>query len=143
VPWADRFGAYDFESIMHYPECGFSNCGDLGCSLNPDICRTITVLPAYEEWQSLIGNRSYLSALDGMSMSFLYPQPTWRFVDHTYQGTSTGTFLQPWNSFIIAYASEPSGVTLHLEPGSYLAIGTWSKNLTLKAPLGGVVLGTN
>jgi hypothetical protein len=64
-------------------------------------------------------------------------------VDTTYTGTSTGTFVEPWQTFIEAYAAEAAGTILHIEPGSYLALGTWSKAMTIKAPLGGVTLATD
>jgi hypothetical protein len=140
-PGTSDFGAYDYESIMHYKACAFSICGSQGCIDNPDICRTITTLDPSK--QDVIGEADEPSALDILSMSFLYPQPGWRFVDETYSGDSFGTFVQPWQTFTEGYSAEPAGTTLHLEPGSYFALGTWSKAMTIKAPLGGVTLATD
>ncbi|MEM7230158.1 MAG: M12 family metallopeptidase [Planctomycetota bacterium] len=60
------FGDYDFESVMHYDAFAFSNdC----CSAND---RTITVLPPNEAFQTVIGQRSYLSEGDIAGLQFLY-----------------------------------------------------------------------
>lgn len=62
-------GAYDFDSIMHYPQCAFANCV---CSSS---CTTITCLPPHESWQSQIGQRSHLSVGDAATMAALYGPP--------------------------------------------------------------------
>ncbi len=70
-PNARLIGPYDFESIMHYDSCAFSQC--LGCSAS---CYTIRARPAYADKQSLMGNRSHLSEGDISSMRTLYGAPT-------------------------------------------------------------------
>lgn len=58
-------GTYDFESIMHYDECAFSTCCPTGSSCScPSTCYAITALPAFASFQSLMGNRSFMSQGD-------------------------------------------------------------------------------
>ncbi len=64
-------GPYDFDSVMHYPQCTFSICAQ-DCSQYPDNCRTIKVLPPNEAWQERIGQRNHLSAGDIEEMQYLY-----------------------------------------------------------------------
>jgi len=71
---------YDFDSVMHYGQCAFSRCDpNAGCTGTP--LTTIDVKPAYSVWQNLIGQRTHLSDPDELTMSFLYPESDWRFVD--------------------------------------------------------------
>lgn len=56
---------YDFDSVMHYPDDAFSINGQ----------PTITVLPPYQAWQSLIGQRSHLSAKDVEAVEQVYGDP--------------------------------------------------------------------
>jgi len=142
IPWpSNEYGPYDFGSIMHYGACAFSSCGGV-CNCDNTNCRTITVLaPNGPAWQCTIGQRSSPSFWDSRIMSFLYPEPDWRFVDHVWTGTQKGTFLEPFQTAVVGLSSTPSGGTLWIQPGSYLAAGTWSNAVTLRAPLGGVTLG--
>ncbi len=152
----DEYGPYDFDSVMHYSQCSFSNCGT-NCSANPGTCcqnnlascRTITVLPPNDvQWQGAIGQRTHLSRWDTLVMSFLYPEGNWRFVDricHCFIFATClelGTFRCPFNDFASGEANTPAGGTLWiLRGGNYSAIGVHSKAMTIGAPLGGVVLG--
>ncbi|MEM7229405.1 MAG: M12 family metallopeptidase [Planctomycetota bacterium] len=68
---AKTFGPYDFESVMHYGQCTLSNCGST-CPLNPNACRTITVLPPNQAQQTLIGQRDHLSPGDINTINALY-----------------------------------------------------------------------
>ncbi len=65
-PTAGTDGTYDFDSIMHYGQCAFSNCA---CSSS---CRTITVLSPNQSWQNSIGQRSHLSTGDADNMQAIY-----------------------------------------------------------------------
>jgi hypothetical protein len=134
---SSHYGPYDFDSVMHYSSCGFSICDPCTTS-----CRTIVVNPPYDtEWASVIGQRNHLSQMDAMTMSFLYPQGNWRFADGNYTGaTEAGTFLQPAKTFSTGKNLTPTGGTLWIQPGSYTGAGTHSKQMTLRAPLGGVEL---
>jgi len=128
---------YDFDSVMHYDQCAFStqpNCPTGGGE-------TITVLSPNQAWQPLIGQRTHLSDLDRLTMSFLYPQLEWRFVDGAYTGSaSNGSFLMPYKTFPAGVSGTPSGGTLWIQPGTYSAVGTYHTPMTLRAPLDGVVL---
>ena len=77
---ATIYGAYDFDSVMHYDKCAFSiDCppggGYCGCTNY-----TITVLPPNTgQWQDSIGQRSHLSLLDQSAIAQRYggtPSPT-------------------------------------------------------------------
>jgi len=137
---ATRYGYYDFDSVMHYDQCAFSiDCpsGSTCACTN----RTITVLPPNDtEWQSKIGQRSHLSVLDQASVSFLYPNPDWRFLDVSYNGAlgpSNGSFLRPYTSFATAVANTPEGGTIWLlQTQNIPAVGTYGKSVTIKAAPG-------
>lgn len=73
VSSSSHHGPYDFDSVMHYPRCAFSNCCPAGstCSCATE-CQTITVLPPNEAWQNVIGQRNHLSVGDAETAAFLY-----------------------------------------------------------------------
>ncbi len=131
---ADQYGPYDFDSVMHYGQTAF-------LEPSPVCTRTIVVKPPNEAWQTLIGQRDHLSDMDKLTMSFLYPQSDWRFVDQTYGGNQTGSFLQPHTLIANGMNDAPDNGTVWIQPGSYWEGGTWSKPITLRAPLGGVIIG--
>lgn len=56
---------YNFESIMHYGTCSFTVCGCASCP-------TISMQPGYEQYNNVIGNRSYLSDGDKHLLRFMY-----------------------------------------------------------------------
>ncbi|MCX7049637.1 MAG: M12 family metallopeptidase [Candidatus Sumerlaeota bacterium] len=66
-----NYGAYDFDSVMHYPKDAFSTNDN----------NTIEPLPAYSQWLNLIGQRTHLSNADKTGMGQRYgaaatPSPT-------------------------------------------------------------------
>jgi len=141
---ADQYGPYDFDSLMHYDQCSFSVECPLGstCSCTRT---TITVLPPYDtDWQTKIGQRTHLSTMDQMTMSFLYPQPNWRFLGGGCTSglcVASGSFIDQYSRFGEGVNNTPESGTLWIQPGTYSAIGTYNKPLIVQAPLGGVVLG--
>ncbi len=140
---ADVYGPYDFDSVMHYGQCAFSQCSS--CSSNPTNCRTITVKSPNTSKQNSIGQRSRLSDLDKLTVSMLYPPSNWRFVNNTYSKAPRsilqfGSFFAPAKSIGLGVAFVPTGGTLIIQPGSYNANGTYNKRMTFRAPLGGVTL---
>jgi hypothetical protein len=129
---AGQYGPYDFESVMHYEQFAFSRNGQ----------RTITVLPPNEQWQDLIGQRDRLSYLDRTTMSFLYARPNWRFVDGSVGVIGLGWFVAPFGFFTPLIAGYvPEGGTVWIQPGSYSSTGLYTRAVTIRAPLGGVLLG--
>lgn len=122
---------YDFDSVMHYGQFDFSSNGQ----------RTITVKPPNESWQSRIGQYDHLSRLDILTVSSLYPESNWRFLDRTYTGGESGSFLRPYRSLTAAVNNTPTGGRLLIQPGNYSAAGTYSRPMLLTAPLGRVSLG--
>jgi hypothetical protein len=62
---SDEFGPYDFESVMHYSQWGFSTGGP-----------TMTCLPGYEQWQNVMGQREYLSDGDIATLQHMYASGT-------------------------------------------------------------------
>lgn len=130
---ADVYGPYDFGSLMHYHQFTFSSNG----------MPTITVLPPNDVfWQDRIGQRTRMSTLDQLTVSFLYPEPDWRFVALDCAGGSpVGTLLDPFCDPVAANNDAPLDSTVWIEPGSYPAVGVYTRRMTLAAPLGNVVLG--
>jgi len=135
-------GPYDFDSIMHYSQCAFSECEE-ECRDDLDNCRTITVNPPWDIlWQNLIGQKNHLSNLDEITMSLMYPETGTIFVNKKYTGTvEAGTLIQPFKSFNTGYSVAPEFGTVVIMSGSYNETGVYSKAMMLKTPLGGVVLG--
>jgi hypothetical protein len=132
---------YDFDSVMHYSQCAYSNCAS--CIAAPTVCRTITVLPPNDVvWQYAIGQSTHLSYWDKKVMSFLYPENNWVFLHaSSTAGSPNGTFLTPYTVWSTAYAAVPSnGRLIIMYPDTYSAAGTYSKAMTIEAPVGGVVL---
>jgi len=79
-------GTYDFESIMHYDECSFSICCPTGSSCAcPANCRAIDALPAYAQFATSMGNRSFLSQGDKDGLVSRYGAP----VDDAFAPNST------------------------------------------------------
>ena len=117
--FSNTYGPYDFASIMHYKQCSFSQCGSDACDADPATCRTIEVLPPYAaQWQNEIGTASHPSFWDTRVMSFLYPEPNWRFIRDTGNDIlNAGTFLSPWESFTQGYSLTPLGGTLWVLDG--------------------------
>jgi hypothetical protein len=140
---------YDFDSVMHYNQCAFTICprdctsDPVNCCQNNLLsCRTITVNSDWAtEWQNAIGQRNHLSRFDELTMSFLYPESNWVFVDQSYSGIiQRGTFLRPFRSFNDGVSDVPTGGTIIIQPGDYVSDGVLTKAMTLRAPLGNVVL---
>ena len=137
---AYTYGTYDFDSVMHYGQCAFTTCGT--CNASTPGCWAITMKPGYTQHQSTIGQRTHLSDLDVLGMQMVYPQSNWRFVDGTYTGFfEFGTFLLPWDTFQEGAANVPWGGTVVIQPDVYnSAEGTYTRAMTLWAPLSGVTL---
>lgn len=131
---------YDFDSVMHYGQCFFSiDCpsgSDCNCTNT-----TISVRSPNQAWQTQIGQRTHLSHLDQLTMSFLYSENNWRFVDSTYSGAQNGNFIEPYRDYKQGINSTPSNGTLWIQPGRYSGTGVYNKPMILRAPLGGVTLG--
>jgi len=131
---------YDFDSVMHYSQCSFS----IDCPAGSSCACTnvaITILAPNQAWQPQIGQRTHLSRLDRLTMSFLYPQNDWRFVDQTHTGSQQGSFLEPYNTFVAGVQNAPAGSTLQIQPGTYAAAGRYDRPMVLQAPLGHTKLG--
>jgi hypothetical protein len=167
---------FDFDSIMMYSLCVYSDCNyqhdeegnvivdeatgepvkrtdcdkdpaEPCCDANVDNeCRPIDPKDEWSaDWlghQEDIGQRNHFSKLDALVMSFLYPEPNWRFVDRLYNDrTQMGTFLQPFRAFVDGAEATPAGGALWVQPGTYSAVGTYNAPLTVLAPIGPVHLG--
>jgi hypothetical protein len=134
---SSNYGPYDFDSVMHYDKCAFLS-PSLFCPGN----ETITVnAPWTVPWQDSIGQRTHLSRMDRVTLSFLYPQGNWRFVDVNGGGEGgSGTFFDPWTDFMSGVSGTPSGGSLYVQPGTYTGplFGSLSTPMRIEAPLGGV-----
>ncbi|MCO5203958.1 MAG: M12 family metallopeptidase [Anaerolineae bacterium] len=125
---------YDFDSVMHYGQCAFA----VG-TCPPDT--TLDVKPPNDRWQNQIGQRDHLSRLDILTVSQLYGQPDWRFVDITNSGYYDGSFSYPYHTLGMGVMYAPAGGTLLIQPGNYNETGTYSTAMTFNAPLGHVIWG--
>jgi len=129
-------------SCTNDADCDPTMIGD--CNTFENICEKGAVgLPCANDGDCdiIVGQRGHFSKFDALVMSFLYPEPNWRFVDKSFTGTELGTFLQPFNTFDEGVTNVPSGGTLVIQPGNYNGVGTYTKKMTWMGPLGGVILG--
>jgi len=100
------------------------------------------VLPPYAAtWRNLIGQRTHTSVQDQLILSFMYREPEWRFA-RLGSPVEVGTFFLPFATFQAAETDVPAGGRIILLDSSatYSVVGTFTKAVTLDAPLGGVVL---
>ncbi|UCE18683.1 MAG: hypothetical protein JSV84_17870 [Gemmatimonadota bacterium] len=82
-----------------------------------------------------------MSDYDKLLMSFLYPQANWRFVERDSGGRlETGVFHYPFRDFTSGAADVPTDGALWVQPGTYPAVGISNKAMTVKTPLGDVIL---
>lgn len=167
---------FDFDSIMMYPLCVYSDCNyqhdeeddvifddDTGepvprtdCDeappepcCDPTVDNTCRPIDPVDQWaatwsgnEDQIGQRSHFSKLDALTMSFLYPESDWRFVDWTSPfDEEDGSFLRPNKTFLDGVDEVPSGGTLFVQPGSYDGVADLTKPMTIRAPIGPVHLG--
>ena len=143
-PFAEEYGPYDFESVMHYGQYDFSICTpqDVNNGICPAALTTIDVnAPWTAQFQSVIGHFDYLSEWDITLMSFLYAEDDWVFGDDNATGIPDGSFLQPWPGFATALVSTPAGgQAIALSPETVSGLGLLDEPVTIVAPLGGLIL---
>ena len=98
--------------------------------------------PWHDQWQNAIGQRDHLSNLDIIGMQVVYPRPGDVFCDASYTGAiKIGTLVYPFKTFPPAAATVPVGGRVILKSGTYSgSAGVYTKAMTLRAPLGGVLL---
>ena len=132
---------YDFASIMHYSQCGFSICAS--CS-GEDTCITLAVVaPEDSFWQTSMGQRDSISYWDAQVMNYIYPEVTSRFLDanSSASGGDPGSFVRPFTTFTQAVNGSPSGSRLIiLYPESYNEPGTYSNPVAIESPLGSILI---
>ena len=135
--YPDQF--YDFGSIMHYSQNAGRASGQTGTVF------TIIDLDDAAVWQTAMGTVDSLSHWDKTTMSFMYPESSWRFLDEgTIATWNDGQFLTPYNDFDVAVFDMPTGGRLHItHPRTYVQPGLLDKAMTIKAPQGGVILRGN
>lgn len=129
------YGAYDFDSFMHYGRTAFSCNG----------ADTITVkAPWNAQWQGVIGQRDHFSYYDALTCRALYPFAGDRWLDRLDGGSGTGEFLQPYRNTNLggALTGVPAGGTLFVKfANTYSGVGIHSKPVTIVAPNGVVTFG--
>lgn len=137
---------YDFASVMHYDRCAFSiGCPPgftCNCASNQE---TMTVVePYHDQWNSVIGNASGPSYLDGFMMRALYPQGGDRWIDRTWFGAQQATFQNPYNGAVTGYSgfTPAGGVVIFKAAGVYHGVGTYSQPATFVSPAGVVTIGS-
>jgi hypothetical protein len=137
-PDADTLGhPYDYESIMHYGPCNFSDCGLL-CVCVDIGCRTMTTLDP--DAQCTIGQRSQLSTWDILDMRALYGLRHARYLTAGASGVA-GTLSDPFGSLPAAMGLIPDGTTLLIQSGNYGDPGVFNKPGEWRAHGGAAVLG--
>lgn len=111
----------------------YPDCNDIGsvccprpeiecCGENPPACRVLEIVDPDQRtlFQAGMGQRSYLSDMDALVMSFMYPEPGTRFLENNYSPTSeSGTFHNPYVSVESAYQRAPNGTLLLVHPAVY------------------------
>lgn len=134
--------AMDYNSVMSYGRCTFAICED--CKVNLDTCRVLEINDANDamEFDAKMGQREYLTRLDAMVMSFMYPPAGWRFIERDYpDNAESGTFHYPYLTVDKALTDAPNNATVWVQPGNYeSASGTFNKPMLLRAPLGEVAI---
>ena len=134
--------AMDYDSVMSYGRCIFSVCES--CSSDLDNCRVIEINDPNDAalFDSTMGQRSYLTEIDELVMSFLYPLPGWRFVELNYAGSdNSGTFHRPYQTMQLAVDNAPNNATLLIQPATYdPPAGAISKRLLLRSARGSVLI---
>lgn len=126
------YGSYDFDSVMHYGECSFTN----GSNCPADGTRTIVVLPPNQNQQTLIGQTTHLSSLDRALVSFIYPFANWSLLDCTYDGTNgtpIGSFNRPYMTIADALANTPPGGTIWVLKNCTFPNGVYTNQVTVRA----------
>ncbi len=151
---AKPYGPYDFDSLMHYGQCDFSvnsSCPATS-TLFPDGGITVRVNSPYDTqrspkgilWPLAIGQRDHLSYMDGVILAALYPQGDVRFVDAAntliYPYFQNGSFIFPYQRLSSGVRATPQRGTVWIQPATYSDVTTFTKPMTLRAPLGGVTI---
>ncbi len=130
ITQAGTYGPYDFDSVMHYPRDGFSVNGQDTIAVNP---------PWNAQWQDAIGQRDHLSAMDAVTCRGIYPESLDRWWKPGAGGNGSGTLPNPFAhaTFTAAYNAAPAGGVLFIKDNAtYPAVRTYSKAMTIRAPLG-------
>jgi hypothetical protein len=130
--WITSSTAYDFESVMHYGECAFTNCDPC--------CPTITVNPPNQGQQGSIGQRDRLSVLDAQDVRNAYGTGV-RARYLRPSGSGAGTLSNAYFSIRGMNNSVPSGSTVYAFGATYddgNIIQEITEHVVIK-PYGGVV----
>jgi hypothetical protein len=119
VPSSTEYGPYDYDSVMHYGQCAFSQCDGCPNSTDPSCTNggvTIVVRPPSDgTWQDNIGQRDHLSVIDRVAMAYLYPKGgydgTIYVDDSATSGLNDGTswrnaFLELQSALAVAQAGD-------------------------------------
>jgi hypothetical protein len=134
---AGEFGPYDFDSVMHYSNDAFLRTPTPGSGCT----RTIALKTPDATNDAMMGQRDHFSTIDQLTMSYLYPEDDWVFVDMFYGGTGYGTFWYPYSSFETGLLVCSEGGTIIIQPGYYYNVGgVYATPMTWVAPLGNVSL---
>jgi hypothetical protein len=114
------------------------------CDEDPEACRVLEIIDEGDRalFQEDMGQRDHLSFWDATVMSWVYPQPGWRFMELNYSPSNeTGTFHHPYVNVESMLDGAPPGSTILTLPANYARPATaMTKPVTIAAPLGGVVI---
>jgi hypothetical protein len=114
------------------------------CSEDPVSCRVLEIKDEGDRalYQTDMGQRSYLSEMDALVMSWLYPQPNWRFMELNYSPSDeTGTFHEPYVSVQSMLDLAPQNVVILAHPATYpRPTSVMSKPMVIKPARGTVLI---
>lgn len=138
--------------------CACSECPDIGncspvsgqcnrsCVDDFARCAPITLKPPYDSiWAGnldSVGQRDHLSEIDQRLISFLYPQPNWRFMELNYSPSDEdGTFHDPYVSVDSMLDLAPSNILLFAHPATYpRPSSVMSKPMTITTTRGSALI---
>ncbi len=114
------------------------------CDEDPESCRVLEIIDEDDRatFQENMGHRDYLSEFDALVMSWLYPEPNWRFMELNYQPSDeTGTFHHPYVTVPSMLERAPNNIILWAQPAVYpRPTAVMSKPMVIKAARGRVVI---
>ncbi len=133
-----------------FPTCNLSDseCCALStidcCDEDPESCRVLEIKDEGDRalFQAGMGQRDHLSEIDALVMSWLYPQPGWRFMELNYPDSDeTGTFHHPYVGVQSMLDQAPQNITLWAQPAVYpRPSSVLTKPMTIKAARGSVLI---
>jgi len=129
---------------LSYTVSSVKNVGEWYAPMPGDLESQLFVLynGLWGHWGSICSGTRFNPPDSPMVQFFPWP-PSWQFLSHGEPAgaTGSGTPTDPWRSFSTAATSIGAGNTLRIISGTYTAVGTWNRPMTITATLAPVTLG--